>query len=110
MSKWNHRCVEVAVFFVATACCLRAQTPATRTPKVGTNATISASDAAVRASGEDPTSVKRGGDAFVANCGNCHGATAKGTGIGPDLVRSVLVEDDTKGDLIGPVLRTRPPG
>jgi cytochrome c oxidase cbb3-type subunit III len=109
MSKWNYRCIEAVILFVTTASCLRAQTSTTPTPTVGTNATISASDAAVRASGEDATSVKRGGDAFVANCGNCHGATAKGTDIGPDLVRSVLVEDDDKGSLIGPVLRTGRP-
>lgn len=111
MIMWRHICFRVAIFIVATGCFLPAQsqTSVTPTPKVGTNATVSATDAAVRGSGEDPASVKRGGDAFAANCGNCHGATAKGTDIGPDLVRSALVEDDTKGELIGPVLRTGRP-
>lgn len=74
-------------------------------PIVGTDATISATPAAVRQSGEDPAAVARGEQAYAsAGCGSCHGATAKGTNVGPDLVRSPLVEDDTKGELIGPVL------
>ena len=111
MIKSGQLCIRAALILLASACCLKAQapTPAMPTPKEGTNATISASDAAVRASREDPASVKRGGDAFVANCGTCHGATAKGTDVGPDLVRSPLVEDDSKGELIGPVLRTGRP-
>lgn len=74
-------------------------------PTVGTDATISATPAAVRQSGEDPVAVGRGAQAYSSSgCGSCHGATAKGTNVGPDLVRSPLVEDDTKGELIGPVL------
>jgi cytochrome c oxidase cbb3-type subunit III len=111
MNKWKVGCIQIAILLVAAAWQVQAQAPAPAmpTPKEGTNATISASDAAVRASREDPASVKRGGDAFVANCGTCHGATAKGTDVGPDLVRSPLVEDDSKGELIGPVLRTGRP-
>jgi cytochrome c oxidase cbb3-type subunit 3 len=56
-----------------------------------------------------PQAVERGQKAFVANCGFCHGATAKGGESGPDLVRSVLVLDDEAGDKIGPViLKGRP--
>jgi cytochrome c oxidase cbb3-type subunit 3 len=111
MNKYKRGCMEVAMLLMTAAFCAQAQAQATATPtpKVGANATISASDAAVRASGEDPASVKRGTDAYAANCGSCHGATAKGTDVAPDLVRSVLVEDDTKGDLIGPLLRTGRP-
>src|SRR5207253_3385829 len=47
----------------------------------------------------------RGGSVFAANCAGCHGATAKGTNRGPDLIRSVLVLDDEKGILIAPVIR-----
>src|SRR5260221_555186 len=42
----------------------------------------------------DPLAVQRGQQSFVANCGFCHGSTAKGGNNGPDLVRSVLVLDD----------------
>ena len=113
MTKWNSGCIQVALLLISAAfgiqASAQAQAPAKPTPKVGANATISASDAAIRASGEDPASVKGGADAYAANCGSCHGATAKGTDLAPDLVRSVLVEDDTKGDLIGPLLRTGRP-
>ena len=61
------------------------------------------------ASPEDPMAVERGGLLFVANCGFCHGASAKGGESGPDLVRSVLVLDDEGGNLIGPVLRNGRP-
>lgn len=49
--------------------------------------------------------VERGQKAFVAACGFCHGATARGGESGPDLVRSPLVLDDENGSVIGPVLR-----
>src|SRR5215471_11687246 len=48
--------------------------------------------------------VQRGEKQFVAACGFCHGANAKGGEGGPDLVRSVLVLDDENGDKIGPVI------
>jgi mono/diheme cytochrome c family protein len=48
--------------------------------------------------------VERGQKQFVATCGFCHGANAKGGEGGPDLVRSVLVLDDENGDKIGPVI------
>ena len=48
--------------------------------------------------------VERGQKAFVAACGFCHGAGAKGGESGPDLVRSPMVLDDENGDQIGPVI------
>ena len=86
-----------------------AQEPAMAQPNpaaaAGTQVTVSATPAAIRQSGEDPGAVARGAAAYAsAGCGSCHGAAARGTGTGPDLVRSPLVEDDTKGELIGPVL------
>jgi cytochrome c oxidase cbb3-type subunit 3 len=122
-SQWKNRCIQLGISLVATVCVVQAQAPgsativvqsqapstATPKPKVGENATVSATPAAVRLAQEDATAVKRGGDAFVAGCGSCHGATAKGTDIAPDLIRSTLVEDDVKGNLIGPVLRTEHP-
>ncbi len=54
----------------------------------------------------DPLAVQRGQQSFVANCGFCHGSTAKGGNNGPDLVRSVLVLDDEgSGTQVGPVIR-----
>jgi cytochrome c oxidase cbb3-type subunit 3 len=49
--------------------------------------------------------VDRGQKLFVANCGFCHGATARGGESGPDLVRSVIVLDDDNAEHIGPVIQ-----
>lgn len=58
---------------------------------------------------DDPISVERGKNTFVAACGFCHGSNGKGGEKGPDLLRSVLVLDDENGKTIGPViLRGRP--
>jgi mono/diheme cytochrome c family protein len=73
----------------------------------GEKATISATQAAVTASKEDPAAVARGAALFAANCAKCHGATAKGfTGKeNTDLVRSLYVLDDEKGILLTPPIR-----
>src|SRR5262245_62377872 len=42
----------------------------------------------------DPAAVERGQRLHVAQCGFCHGPTARGGSTGPDLTRSVLVLDD----------------
>jgi cytochrome c oxidase cbb3-type subunit III len=49
--------------------------------------------------------VERGQKQFVIQCAGCHGSDARGEDNGPDLVRSVIVLDDERGSLIGPVLR-----
>ena len=67
------------------------------------------SPAAIAASKQDPAAVERGGPLFVAKCGGCHGNTAKGTNKAPDLVRSLLMLDDEKGLLVGPVIRNGRP-
>lgn len=85
------------------------QTPPPVSVGNGSNATLAATPAAIRVSQEDPAAVKRGAEAFAANCASCHGATAKGTDAAPDLIRSTLVEDDVKANLIGPVLRAPHP-
>jgi mono/diheme cytochrome c family protein len=54
---------------------------------------------------QDPAAVSRGKPLFAANCAFCHGTDATGGNSGPDLVRSVLVNHDEHGDLIGPVIR-----
>jgi len=57
----------------------------------------------------DPAAVSRGKNLFVATCGFCHGANANGGESGPNLIRSVLVLHDKKGDQIGPVIRNGRP-
>jgi cytochrome c oxidase cbb3-type subunit 3 len=57
-------------------------------------------------SGQDPAAADRGEKLFASGCGFCHGSTARGGEGGPDLLRSVVVLDDVKGNLIRPVIRT----
>src|SRR6516162_3303879 len=54
---------------------------------------------------QDPSAVARGKDVYRANCAFCHGDSATGGNSGPDLLRSVLVNHDDKGELIAPVIR-----
>jgi cytochrome c oxidase cbb3-type subunit III len=54
----------------------------------------------------DPAAVERGKALYGVNCQFCHGAdTRGGDGGGPNLLRSALVLDDQKGELIGPIVR-----
>jgi len=55
---------------------------------------------------QDPVATERGGRLFSSACAFCHGATARGGATGPDLVRSEIVLDDEKGDLIRPLVRS----
>jgi cytochrome c oxidase cbb3-type subunit III len=48
----------------------------------------------------DPVAVARGRQIFSANCSFCHGSDARGGEGGPNLIRSQLVLDDSKGELI----------
>jgi cytochrome c oxidase cbb3-type subunit 3 len=52
-----------------------------------------------------PEQVQRGQASFGSQCGFCHGRDASGGEGGPDLTRSTLVAEDTRGDKIGPLLR-----
>ncbi len=59
---------------------------------------------------QDPASVARGKTLFASNCSFCHGADATGGNGGPDLIRSVLVNHDERGNLIGPTVHNGRPG
>jgi cytochrome c oxidase cbb3-type subunit III len=59
---------------------------------------------------QDPAAVARGKQVFVTNCAFCHGSAATGGEGGPDLVRSILVLHDEKGNNIGPVVLNGRPG
>ncbi|CAN5589659.1 hypothetical protein BH10ACI4_BH10ACI4_35380 [soil metagenome] len=52
----------------------------------------------------DAAAAKLGEPLYKANCSACHGPTARG-GQGPNLVRSVLVLHDEKGEEIAPVVK-----
>lgn len=53
----------------------------------------------------DNAAAARGRQIYTQFCVNCHGALAKGTEQGPDLIRSPLVLRDRLGDQIGPALK-----
>jgi cytochrome c oxidase cbb3-type subunit 3 len=58
----------------------------------------------------DEAAAKKGDPLYKQNCSTCHGETARGAQ-GPNLVRSVLVLHDEKGEEIGPVIKSgRPQG
>lgn len=59
---------------------------------------------------QDPAAVARGKILFESNCSFCHGADATGGNGGPDLIRSVLVNHDDHGNLIGPTVHNGRPG
>ena len=56
----------------------------------------------------DPRLASDGEKIFEPTCGFCHGADARG-GSGPDLLRSPLVLDDDRGELMGPVIENGRP-
>jgi len=56
----------------------------------------------------DNAAAARGRQLYTQFCINCHGASAKGTEQGLDLIRSPLVLRDRLGDQIGPALRKLP--
>ncbi len=58
----------------------------------------------------DEAAAKKGEPLYKQHCGACHGERARGAQA-PNLVRSVVVLHDEKGEEIGPVIKNgRPPG
>ncbi len=57
----------------------------------------------------DAAAAKKGEPLYKENCGTCHGENARGSQ-GPNLVRSVTVLHDEKGEEIGPVVKSGRPG
>ena len=53
----------------------------------------------------DEAAAQRGKTTWTAECATCHGADARGTPKGPNLIRSTLVLHDRNGSDIGPVLK-----
>lgn len=91
-----------AILFAA-----RAQSNTATRP--GQKGRVTASPAAIAAAKLDPAAVARGEKLFTAKCGECHGNSAKGTDLGPNLVYSLLVLRDENGASIIPVLRNGRP-
>jgi cytochrome c oxidase cbb3-type subunit 3 len=52
----------------------------------------------------DAAAVARGQEVLTQQCGFCHGANARGGSGGPDLTRSVMVQEDENGKQLGEFL------
>lgn len=53
----------------------------------------------------DPAAIERGKALYSVNCQFCHGADIRGGDGGPSLLRSSLLLEDQKGELIAPVVQ-----
>jgi mono/diheme cytochrome c family protein/small nuclear ribonucleoprotein (snRNP)-like protein len=53
---------------------------------------------------DDPASVARGKQVFSVNCAFCHGSDGRGGEGGPNLLRSPMVLNDQKGEIIAAVV------
>jgi cytochrome c oxidase cbb3-type subunit 3 len=78
--------------------------PATRTGKEQDAAALPAPQNATSPT-FPPEQIQAGKTLFAAQCSFCHGRDAGGGESGPDLMASALVEQDVRGDKIGPVVR-----
>jgi len=52
----------------------------------------------------DPAAIARGKQSFSINCGFCHGSDARGGEGGPNLLRSPIVLNDQKGEVLAAVV------
>lgn len=59
--------------------------------------------------GFDAAAVERGKELQVAQCGFCHGTSARGGAGGPDLTRSPIVQEDEGGKQLGEFLKAGRP-
>jgi mono/diheme cytochrome c family protein len=57
----------------------------------------------------DTAAVERGRQVLGQQCGFCHGANARGGSSGPDLTRSIMVQEDENGKQLGEFLRVGRP-
>ena len=57
----------------------------------------------------DAAAVERGKQLLAEQCGFCHGTNARGGSGGPDLTRSVLVQEDENGKQLGAFLQAGRP-
>ena len=64
---------------------------------------------AAQAPRTDSAAVERGKPLFGSQCGFCHGSNARGGSNGPDLTRSVIVQEDESGKQLGEFLRAGRP-
>src|SRR5438552_1111679 len=80
-----------------------------RTVQVAIVLALIGSVAAAQAPRPDPAAVERGKALFGSQCGFCHGSNARGGSNGPDLTRSVIVQEDEAGKQLGDFVRAGRP-
>ncbi len=94
---------------------LAAQPPAGQAPSAGPGGgrgrgvISSPRDAYPERPPADLAAVERGRALYSVNCAFCHGADTRGGDSGPSLLRSGIVLDDQRGELIGPIVRSGRP-
>jgi mono/diheme cytochrome c family protein len=106
--RFRRHYVWTSALFAASFAIAYAQLGPAKAPVRGTQAPPSRAErtGAFLGLGAEPdrAAADRGDKLYASNCAFCHGPKAKG-GEGPDLVRSMLVLHDDKGDLIGQLLQ-----
>ena len=100
---------KVVLLIVAAGCAVFSYSSNLRGQANPAEETVEGTRAAIQGSHEDPAAVASGETLYRANCGNCHGMTAKGTDRGADLIRSPLLIDDDNGNLLAPLIRNGEP-
>jgi cytochrome c oxidase cbb3-type subunit 3 len=86
-----------------------AQAQSKTATRPGQKGSVVATPDAIRESKLDAASVDRGAKLFSIKCGGCHGNSAKGTDLGPNLIYSMVLLLDDRGEAIAPVLRNGRP-
>src|SRR5581483_1762280 len=100
--------IGVAVAITATAS-LRAQQTAPASPPSESPQALRTREFLGLGRIPDQKAAAAGEKLFGQNCSFCHSKNARGA-TGPDLLRSSVVLDDDKGELIGPVVQKGRPG
>jgi len=103
----NHRALRhcTGLLFLVSGFLYAQEPPVAGTKAGGANDSKSVTAAAVAGAKVDPAAYQRGTELYATYCKGCHGPTGHGGPGAPDLVRSLVVLEDEKGLLIGPVLR-----
>jgi len=99
----------VSALFVVAAVTIEAQPPTQGGGRGGRGAAITPRTAYPERPPGDPAAIERGRALYGVNCQFCHGADTRGGDSGPSLLRSSIVLDDQRGELIAPVVQNGRP-
>lgn len=117
-AQWRHRFILTVVACIVVLPCSRnssvrgetRQDAAKSAPAAPTgkeqNAAAQAEPQSTALPAFPPEQIQAGKTLFASQCSFCHGRDAGGGESGPDLMASALVEQDVRGEKIGPVVRS----